>query len=189
MRRSASLDSFCCDARSSTARTFSRIWNSKSLSSEASFDLQLAHAIAHFNIALAFQPFAFHVQRILLLACRLALHFELGKLAVQFVEEARDIGLLRSDPFPCRGDNRCVQSQALCRLNSGRCARHAKMKLIIGHKRPLIHACCGIAHARRVGRVNLERGVMRRDQRPRSGLEKMMRHGDGESRAFFGIGR
>ena len=133
------------------------------LEQRGQFGLKLAHAVAHFNIALAFQPFPLLIERVLLLARRFALDFELCKLAVQFVEEARDVGLLRAQAFTRGRDDRGVQSQSLRRLNSSRSAGHAKMKLVVGNQCQLVHAGRGIAHAGRVGRVDLEGCVMRRD--------------------------
>ena len=63
------------------------------------------------------------------------------------------------------------------------------MKLVIRNQRLLIHARRRIAHARCIRRVDLERSVMRRDQRPRTGRQKMRRHGHGQRRALLGIGR
>ena len=61
--------------------------------------LELTHAVAHLRVALALQLFPFLVERVLLLARGLALHFELREFVVQFVEKARDVGLLRAHPL------------------------------------------------------------------------------------------
>ena len=51
-----------------------------------------------------------------------------------------------------------------------------------------IHAGRGIQYAWRVGGIDLERGVVRGDQRPGARLQKVAGNGHGQRGAFFGIG-
>jgi excinuclease ABC subunit C len=46
----------------------------------------------------------------------------------------------------------------------------------------------GVHHSRRVGRVNLERGVMSGDDAGRAQIEEVARNGHGQSGALFGVG-
>ena len=86
------------------------------------------------------------------------------------------------------GDDAGVQAQPLGGLDAGRRAGHAEAQLIVGRERDFIHAGRGVQHAGRVGRVDLERGVVRGDERPRAGGQEVAGDGHGQRRAFFGIG-
>ena len=61
--------------------------------------LQFPRPVAQLHIALARQLRPLLVQRILLLARRLALLFQLRQLAMHLVEEPRNIHLLRAQPL------------------------------------------------------------------------------------------
>ena len=133
MRRSASFDNFCCPARSSMARTVSRIWNSKSLSSEASLvsssRVRLRSSTSPSRASFAPPGLARTV-----LAGGFAVCFELGEFAVQFVEEAGDIHLLRAETLTGGDDDACVEAETLGGLDAGRCAGDAETKLIVGRE-------------------------------------------------------
>ena len=60
--------------------------------------------------------------------------------------------------------------------------------MIVRRKRQLIDACSGIPHSNRVRTVNLQRSVVRGDQRPGARIEKVLRHGNRQRRPLFRIG-
>ena len=149
---------------------------------------ELAGAVAQLDVAFAGQLGALLIERVLLLAGGLAFGFKLGEFVVQLVEEAGDVHLLRAEALAGGGDDVGVQAEALGGLDAGRCAGNAEAKLVVGREGQFIHAGRGVEHAGGVGGVDLERGVVRGDERPRAGGEKVAGDGDGQCRAFFGIG-
>jgi hypothetical protein len=188
MRRSASLESFCWAARSSMARTVSRIWNSKSLSSEASLVSR-----SRVRLRSSTSPSRASLARSWLSAyccSRAALRSasSCGELVVQLVEEAGDVDLLRAEALARGGDDAGVEAEALGGLNAGRCAGHAEAQLVVGRERDFVHAGRGVEHAGGVGGVDLERGVVRGDERPRAGSEESGWRWRRRARAFFRIG-
>ena len=114
--------------------------------------------------------------------------FQLRQFVVQAVEEAGNIHLLRAQALAGGGDDARVQAQPLGGLDAGRRAGNAEPQLIVGHEGDLVHAGRGVEHAGRVGGVDLERGVVSGDERPRARREKVAGNGHGQRRAFFGIG-
>ena len=187
MRRSASFDSFCWAARSSMARTFSRIWNSKSFSERGEFGFQFAGAVADLEIALAGETSALLVQGVLLLASGLVLDFKLRELVVQFVEEAGDIVLLGTKAPACGVyDSAFSPRRSAVWMPAKRRARRGAIGSWV--RALLVEACGGVEHALRVGGVDLERGVVGGDKRPGARLEEVICDGDGERCALFGIG-
>ena len=107
---------------------------------------------------------------------------------MQLVEEAGDVHLLRTEALAGGGDDAGVQAQPLGGLDAGRRAGNAEAQLVVGRERHFIHAGRGVEHAGRVGGVDLERGVVRGDQRPRARRQKVAGNGHGQRGAFFGIG-
>jgi hypothetical protein len=87
---------------------------------------------------------------------------------VQAVEKAGDIHLLRAQALAGGGDDAGVQAQPLGGLDAGRCAGHAEAQLVVGRERDFVHAGRGVEHAGSVGGVDLERGVVGGDERPRA---------------------
>jgi hypothetical protein len=170
------------------ARTVSRIWNSKSLSSEASLvsssRVRLRSSTSPSRASLARSWLSAYCCG----AGGFAIGFELGELVVQLVEEAGDVHLLRAQALAGGGDDGGVQAQPLGGLDAGRRAGHAEAELVVGRERDLVHAGGGVEHAGRVGGVDLERGVVRGDERPRARREEVAGNGHGQRRAFFGIG-
>ena len=106
----------------------------------------------------------------------------------RLVEEAGDVDLLRAQTLARGGDDGRVEAQPLGGLDARRSAGDTETQLVVGRERHFIHAGRGVEHAGCVGRVNLERGVMGGDERPRAGGEKVAGNGDGQRRALFGIG-
>jgi hypothetical protein len=133
-------------------------------------------------------PGSLLVKRILFDAGGLAIRFKLREFAVQLIEEAGNVHLLRAEALAGGGDDVGVEADALGGLDSGRRAGNAEPKLVVGRERHFVHASRGVEDAIGVGGVDLERGVMRGDERPGTGCQKMAGDGDGERRAFFGIG-
>ena len=129
---------------------------------------EVAGAVAQFDVALASEPGPLLIERVLLGAGGLAVVFQLRQLAVQAVEKAGDIHLLRTQALAGGGDDARVQAQPLGGLDAGRCAGNAEAKLVVGRQSDFIHAGGGVEHARCVGGVDLERGVMGGDERPRA---------------------
>ncbi len=86
------------------------------------------------------------------------------------------------------GDDALVQAEALRGLNAGGGAGNAEAQLVVGNECDFIDAGGGVEHARSVGGVDLERGVMGGDERPRACFEEIAGDGDGERGAFFRIG-
>ena len=81
-----------------------------------------------------------------------------------------------------------IQSKPLRGLNAGGCAGHAEAQLVVRRQRNFVDARCGVDHAFGIGGVNLERSVVRGDERPCARLEKEMRDRNGKRGAFFRIG-
>ena len=160
----------------------------KILQQRRQLGFQFARAVAQLHITLAGKLGALLVKRVLLLACGLSILFKLRQLLVQAVEEPRNIHLLRAQPLARRDNDACVEAQPLRGLDAGGRPRHSEPQLIVGNQRHFIHAGRCIQHAGSIGGVDLERRVVRGDQRPRTRGEKKAGHCDGESRAFFRIG-
>ena len=114
--------------------------------------------------------------------------FECGKIVVEFIEEAGDVDLLRAETLTGGGNDGAVEAEALGGLNAGGGAGDAEAELVVGNERSFIDAGGGVEHARRVGGVDLERGVVGGDERPRAAFEEMRGDGNGERGAFFRIG-
>ena len=73
-------------------------------------------------------------------------------------------------------------------MNAGGGAGDAEAELVVGNEGGFVDACRGVEHAGGVGGVDLERGVMGGDERPRARREEKRGNGDGERGAFFRIG-
>ena len=91
---------------------------------------------------------------------------------MQFVEEAGDVDLLRAEALAGGGDDAGVEAEALGGLNAGGGAGDAEAELVVGRERDFVDAGCGVEHAGGVGGVDLERGVVRGDERPRARREE-----------------
>ena len=81
-----------------------------------------------------------------------------------------------------------VEAEAFGGLDARRRAGDAETELIVGRECDFVDAGRGVEHAGGVGGVDLERGVVSGDERPRAGGEEVAGDGDGEGRAFFRIG-
>ena len=73
-------------------------------------------------------------------------------------------------------------------VDAGRRARHADAQLEGGRQRLLVKANGGIQHARRIGGVDLQRGVVSGDDAEAGGAAEEIGDGDRQRRALFGIG-
>ena len=76
------------------------------------------------------------------------------------------------EPRRCAGggNDGAVEAEALSGLNAGGRAGNAEAQLVVGNERGFIHAGGGVEHAGCVGGVDLERGVVGGDERPRAGV-------------------
>ncbi len=158
------------------------------LEQRSELGFEFARAVAQLDVAFAREPGPLLIERVLLGAGGFAVFFKLGEFAVQLVEEASDIHLLRAEPLTGGGDDGGVEAETLGGLDAGRRAGNAEVEMVVGRERDFVHAGRGVEHAVGVGGVNLERGVVGGDERPCARCEEVAGDGDGERRAFFGIG-
>ena len=97
MRRSASLDSFCCaSAILDGAHRLAHL-KLEVLEQRGQLGFEFSGAVAQLDVALAGQLRPLLIERVLLGAGGLAVLFELGEFAVHAVEEAGDVHLLRAE--------------------------------------------------------------------------------------------
>src|SRR5450631_1089023 len=99
---------------------------------------QFAGAIAQLNIPFARKSSSFKIQGVMLFARDFSLLFELCKVLMQSIEEARNVDLLRPESLACRQDDASIQAEPFGSLNASRCAGNAETKLIVGHERDLV---------------------------------------------------
>src|SRR5579862_648130 len=149
---------------------------------------KVANAVSQFDVAFSGQPATLLVERVLLLSRRFLFDLERGDFVVQAVEKARDIDLLRTEPLAGSGNDAAVEAEPLRGLNAGGSSGNAETQPVTRNERDFVHTGSRIEHAGRVGRVDLQRGVMRRDQRPGTRVEEEHGDSDRQGRSFFRIG-
>ena len=189
MRRSASFDNFCCGgAILHGIHGFARVVFEVA---EESFELRLH--LANFGLlffaalggevrllALEFLLAGFHAR---------AFGFQIAKVGVQAVEEARHILSLRAEARARGSDDGGIQSEPLRDVDSGGGSGDSDLQFVSWLQRGLVEADRGVDHSRRIRAINFERSVVRRDRDHASGFAKMLGDGNRQRSAFFGIGR
>ena len=85
-------------------------------------------------------------------------------------------------------DDLRVEAEARGDVEAGGGSGDAEAKLVGGREGGLVEADGGVENAGARGRVDLQRGEVGGDAGPGAGDEEVGGDGDGEGRAFFGVG-
>ncbi len=111
-----------------------------------------------------------------------------GELVVELVEERSDVGGLRGHLGAGGGDDLGRKAEARGDVEAGGGSGDAEAQLVGGREGLLVEADGGVEHTGMVGRVDLERGEVGGDAAPGVDGEEVRGDGDGQRRAFFGVG-
>ena len=152
------------------------------------FGFELAGALLDVVAAFGVEALAFHADLVLAATKGGPLLGGGGKLGVKLVEEGANIGGLGGERDASVGDDVRREAEAGGDVEAGGGAGDAETELVGGRERFGIEADRGVDNAGVGGGVDLERVEMGGDERPGAAAEKVTGDGDGEGRAFFGIG-
>src|ERR1044071_6845282 len=150
--------------------------------------LKFADFLPLLLLAFIFQPLQLARKILLAPLGSLAFAFKVAQLRVQTVEKLAYVLRLRGQAFTRGVSNLAIEAETLRDVDAGRRSGHADAQLIGGLKSLLVKAHGRVERARGVGGIDLERGAMRGNNAERAAAVKMVCNGDGQRRAFFGIG-
>ncbi len=150
--------------------------------------LQLTNLVTLLAQALQFQTRPLLRKFRLFRAQSKALLFGLAQFRVQPIQKICDVQRLCPEASPRGGNNLRVQSQPQRDVDARGRSRHAHAQLIGRLQRGFIEASRRIQYARSIGSVNLQRGVMRGNNRHRTYAREVSGDRDRQGRAFLGIG-